>query len=143
MGTVEKILREKPDGVASLPPSATVLDAAKLMNERRIGAVLVIERDYLKGIFTERDVLTRIVAAQRDPATTKLEEVMTTAIICAEPQTPVNEARFVMRDKRIRHIPVVESGRAIGMISIGDLNKVDHDEQAQTIKYLEQFMTMM
>lgn len=143
MATVDKILSEKSETIASLPPTATVLDAAKLMNERRIGAVLVIERERLHGIFTERDVLTRIVAAQRDPATTRLAEVMTTAIVCAERQTTCNEASHVMREKHIRHIPVVENGRAIGMISLGDLNKVDHDEQEETIKYLEQFMTVM
>jgi CBS domain-containing protein len=143
MGTVDKILREKSDRIASLPPTATVLDAARLMNERQIGAVLVIDRERLLGIFTERDVLRRIVAAQRDPSGTKLSEVMTTAIVCAERHTTCNEVRRVMREKRIRHIPVVENGCAIGMVSIGDVNKVDHDEQEQTIKYLEQFMTVM
>jgi CBS domain-containing protein len=143
MATVDKILKAKSQPIAALPPSATVLEAAKLMNERRIGSVLVIERERLLGIFTERDVLTRIVAGQRDPATTRLSEVMTTAIICAEPHTTCAEAGRVMREKRIRHIPVVEHGRAIGMISLGDLNKADHDEQEQTIKYLEQFMSVM
>jgi CBS domain-containing protein len=143
MGTVEKILCEKPDRVASLPPNATVLDAARLMNERHVGAVLVIERERLLGIFTERDVLRRIVAAQRDSGTTRLAEVMTTAIIVAQRHTTCNEVRRVMREKRIRHIPVVESGHVIGIVSIGDVNKVDHDEQEQTIKYLEQYMTVM
>ncbi len=143
MGTLDRILREKQSGVASLGPQATVLEAAMLMNEKQIGSVLVTEQDRLAGIFTERDVLRRIVAARRDPATTPLAEVMTTPVACAERKTGCDEARRVMREKRIRHLPVVDEGRVVGIVSLGDLNKVDHEEQDQTIRYLEQYMTTM
>jgi len=143
MGTLDRILREKQNGFATLGPQATVLEAATLMNDQRIGSVLVTEGDRLLGIFTERDVLRRIVAAKRDPAATRVEEVMTTQVACAERMTSCDEARRVMREKRIRHLPVVEQGQVIGIVSLGDLNKVDHDEQEQTIRYLEQYMTTM
>ncbi len=142
MATAQQLLAIKGDAVASLPPTATVLEAAQLMNRRRIGSVLVINEGRLAGIFTERDVLTRIVAEQRDPAATPLGEVMTTPVACAAPHTTLDEIRKVMRDCRIRHIPVAEGERVVGMISIGDLNKAQYDVQAETIRYLEQYMSV-
>lgn len=143
MATVETLIHAKGDAVASLPPTATALDAAQLMNERHIGSVLVMCGDELVGIFTERDVLRRIVAARRDPAITLLAEVMTAPVACATPQTTCNEVRRVVREQRIRHVPVVEDGRVLGMVSIGDLNRAEHDVQEQTIHYLEQFISVI
>lgn len=142
MATAQQLLMIKGDAVASLPPTATVLEAAQLMNRRRIGSVLVINEGRLAGIFTERDVLTRIVAEQRDPAATPLGEVMTSPVACAAPHTTLDEIRKVMRDCRIRHIPVAEGERVAGMISIGDLNKAQYDVQAETIRYLEQYISV-
>ncbi len=142
MSTAEQLIEIKGAAVASLPSTATVLEAAQLMNERHIGSVLVIDRDRLVGIFTERDVLRRIVADERSASTTQLHDVMTRQVACAAPHTLLDEIRTVMRRKRIRHIPVLKSRRVVGMISIGDLNKADHDGQAETIKYLEQFMSV-
>ncbi len=142
MATAEHLISIKENGIASLGPEATVLEAAELMNTRHIGSVLVIKRGRLAGIFTERDVLRRIVAAQRDPTTTTLDEVMTTPVACAAPHTTLDEIRQVMRDKHIRHVPVVEGRRVKGMISIGDLNKAEHDGQAETIRYLEQYISV-
>ncbi len=142
MATAQQLLVIKGDAVASLPPTATVLEAAQLMNRRRIGSVLVINEGRLAGIFTERDVLTRIVAEQRDPAATPLGEVMTSPVACAAPHTTLDEIRKVMRDCRIRHIPVAEGERVAGMISIGDLNKAQYDVQAETIRYLEQYISV-
>jgi len=142
MPNAHAILDRKADtSVATLPPDATVLDAARLMNDRRIGSVLVVEDDRVVGIFTERDVLVRVVAAKRDPATTNLIDVMTTPVACATPNTRTDELRSVMREKRIRHIPVVDDGRLLGIVSIGDVNQVDSDVQAETIRYLEQYMS--
>ncbi len=142
MATAEQLIAIKGAAVASLPPTATVLEAAQLMNERHIGSVLVIDRNRLVGIFTERDVMRRIVAEERAAATTQLADVMTRQVACAALHTRLDEIRAVMRGRRIRHIPVVEGKRVMGMISIGDLNKADHDGQAETIKYLEQFMSV-
>ena len=142
MATAEHLIAVKGGSIASLGPAATVLDAAQLMNDRHIGSVLVIDNDRLVGIFTERDVLRRIVADQRDPASTPLSEVMTSPVACGAPHTTLNELRTVMRRRKIRHIPIVKGRRVLGMISIGDLNKADHDGQVETIRYLEQYISV-
>ncbi len=142
MANAAKLIEIKGDAVASLPPTATVLEAARLMNDRHIGSVLVTDRKRLVGIFTERDVLQRIVAEQRDPATTALPDVMTRQVAFAAPHTTLDEIRRVMSERHIRHIPVLDRKRIVGMISIGDLNKAEHDGQAETIKYLEQYMSV-
>ncbi len=142
MATAEQLTAIKGGAIASLPPQATVLEAAQLMNDRHIGSVLVTEGNQLVGIFTERDVLRRVVAEQRDPATTTVADVMTSPVACATPHTTLDEIRTVMRDKRIRHVPVVNGGAVLGMISIGDLNKAEHDGQVETIRYLEQYMSV-
>ncbi|MHC4080693.1 MAG: CBS domain-containing protein [Planctomycetota bacterium] len=142
MATAEQLINIKGHAVASLPPTATVLEAAQLMNERHIGSVLVVERNTMVGIFTERDVLRRIVAEQRDPATTALSEVMTREVAFAAPHTTLDEIRRAMREQRIRHLPVLERNRVKGMISIGDLNKADNERKVETIRYLEQYISV-
>ena len=142
MATAEQLISLKGGTVASLGPGATVLEAALLMNERGIGSVIVIDKDRLAGIFTERDVLRRVVAEQRDPATTKLADVMTSPVACAAPHTTLDEIRQVMRERRIRHVPLVNAKRVLGMISIGDLNKAERDVQVETIRYLEQYISV-
>ncbi len=143
MATAEQLIALKGGSVAALGPETTVLEAAALMNERGIGSVVVIDdKKRLAGIFTERDVLRRVVAEQRDPATTKLADVMTSPVACAAPHTTLDEIRNVMRQRRIRHLPVADRKRVVGMVSIGDLNKAEHDVQVQTIHYLEQYMSV-
>ncbi len=142
MGTAEQLISAKGDSVASLQPEATVLDAARLMNDRHIGSVMVISRGRLMGIFTERDVMRRVVAEQRDPATANLGDVMTSPVACAAPHTRLDEIRQVMRDRHIRHMPVLDGRKVIGMVSLGDLNKAVHDGQAETISYLEQYISV-
>ena len=142
MATAQQLIEIKGGTVASLPPGATVLEAAQLMNERHIGSVVVIDHDRLAGIFTERDVLRRIVAEKRNPAKTDVGAVMTSPVACAAPHTTLNEIRRVMRERRIRHLPVVDGDRVLGMISIGDLNKAEHHGQEETIRYLEQYMSV-
>jgi len=142
MATAEQLINLKGSTVASLPPTASVLEAAQLMNERQIGSVLVIERNTLVGIFTERDVLRRIVAEQCDPAATVLSDVMTREVAYASAHTTLDEIRRAMRERRIRHMPVLEKKRVMGIISIGDLNKADNDRKVETIRYLEQYMSV-
>ena len=88
MTTAEQLIGRKEDKLATLAPDATVLEAAQLMNDRMIGSVMVVEKGNLVGIFTERDVLRRIVAEKRDPTKTRLSEVMTKQVACAAPHTP-------------------------------------------------------
>lgn len=129
------------DDVVVISPDATVLDAAKTMNAQRIGALPVVDQQgALVGMFTERDVLTRVVAAEKPPQQTLVRDVMTTSVFACPPQTPLTEVRQVMREKRIRHMPIVEGGRLLGMLSIGDLNAEDARQMTQTITYLEQYM---
>lgn len=137
------LVREKNQTIASLGGDASVLDAANLMNDRRIGSVLVMEGPRLLGIFTERDILRRVVARRRDPASTLLREVMTSPVACALPHTTLEEMRLVVRNRKVRHLPVVDDdGRVLGMVSIGDLNRAEHAVQEQTIHYLEQYISV-
>ncbi len=141
MPTVEAILERKGRQVHSISHDATVLEAARRMNEHRIGALVVVREGKVVGIFTERDVLNRVVAAQRDPATTRVDEVMSSPVACCSPQTTRAECRHVMRERRIRHLPVVDDdGKLVGIISIGDINADEGAEQQQTIRYLYEYM---
>ena len=129
MATAEHLVAVKGGSIASLGPGATVLDAARLMNDRHIGSVVIVDDDRLVGIFTERDVMRRIVAEQRDPASTPIAEVMTSPVACGAPHTTLNELRNVLRKRKVRHIPIVDGHEVLGMISIGDLNQAEHDVQ--------------
>ena len=143
MANARQILSEKSkQEVISVDPAASVLEAARMMNEHHIGSLVVLEGDRLQGIFTERDVMRRIVAEGKNPDTTPVRDVMTHPVACAAPHTAYTELCTVMREERIRHLPVVEDDKVLGMISIGDLNRADHDDQEKTIKYLEQFMSV-
>lgn len=143
MCTAMDLIREKDEEVAVLPPSASVIDAATLMCDRRIGSVLVMDGERLIGILTERDILWRVVVIGNDPYTMTVQEVMTTPVACAQPHTTLEEMRLVVRNRRIRHLPVVNDlGHVLGVVSIGDLNRAEHAVQEQTIHYLEQYMSV-
>lgn len=140
MATAEQLVVIKGGDVIELPPSASALQAAQLMDDHQVGSVLVVDHGHVIGIFTERDVLRRIVAARRDAATTRLDEVMTAPVLCAAPHTLLDELREVMRERNIRHVPVVDIDRLLGVISLGDLNRAEQQVHEQTITYLEQFV---
>jgi len=141
MAVVNDILTKKGTKIWSIGEDATVLQAAHVMNEHKIGALIVLREDRIAGMFTERDVLRRIVGEERAPATTKVSDVMTTEVACCTPQTPLEEARAAMKSRRIRHLPVVDGdGRMLGLISIGDLNAYDAANQEQTIFWLNEYL---
>ena len=140
MHKVQHILDNKSEPVACIGEEETVLAAAALMNERRIGSLVVTRGAKVIGIISERDILTRIVAVERSPGETRVKEVMTTPVACCRPDTTEAECRAVMRRKRIRHLPVVADGQLVGMISIGDIIKDEYAEQQETIKYLYEYM---
>jgi CBS domain-containing protein len=141
MSTVQEVLNRKGHDVVTVKASDNVLTAARLMNERRVGSLTVTEGDSkVIGIFTERDVLCRIVAAQRDPAATLVREVMTAPVACCSPETTQAECRAVMRHRRVRHLPVVKDDRLVGIVSIGDILEVAAEQQQQTIRYLYEYM---
>ncbi len=141
MAKVSDLLARKGSHVFTVGPEASVLQAALLMNEHRIGALVVVETGRVVGIFTERDVLQRVVAGQRDPSSTRVSEVMTTEVACCSPDTSLEEARGAMKNRRIRHLPVVDSELALrGLISIGDLNAQATAEQEHTIHLLQEYL---
>ena len=137
---VKDLLAKKALEVASVLQDSTVLDAAKAMNRQRIGAVVVTSGPNVVGIFTERDILTRVVACQKDAAALRVSDVMTKPVACCKSDTPISECRSVMTSKRIRHLPVVDNQRLTGMISIGDLMAHEVAKQQETIHYLNEYL---
>jgi CBS domain-containing protein len=129
-----------PRPALSLPDSAPLKDAVRLMRDARIGAVLVTRDDRPVGIFTERDILRRVVAQRRDAAATKVADVMTTPVTACGPDTPVDDCAAMMTGKRIRHLPVVTDRGLVGVITIGDVLAFQVSEQQQTIDYMHHFM---
>ena len=140
MATVESILSRKGGEVVSIPPQETVLAAAHLMNQRGIGGLVVIDGDRLLGVFTERDILRRVVAAGRDPAGTLVHDVMTVPVASCRPETTLAECRAFMTEKRVRHLPVVEGQRLLGIVTIGDLMAYEVGEHESTIEYLSSYI---
>ena len=146
MYQVSELLSVKGSMVATIAPSASVLDAACAMNERKIGSLVVVggggrgAEKRVVGIITERDILTRVVAMERSPSRTRVEEVMTPDPISCCPETTLEELRGVMKERRVRHVPVVEGGLLSGMVSIRDLNAAEARDLTQTIGYLKAYI---
>ncbi len=140
MKYVRDILAGKGPNVASVCTDQSVLDAAKLMNDRHIGAVVVTKGDNVVGIFSERDILSRVVAEQRDPAKLTVGEVMTSPCVVCSPEDEVEQCQAIMTEKRIRHMPVVKEGRLVGIISSGDIMASAHVELESTIRYLNEYI---
>lgn len=141
MHLVKHLLREKSGPVYIVAPAATVLDASRVMNRQKIGSLVVMEGPVPIGIITERDIMTRVVAEERAPASTPVRAVMTPHLITCSTSTPLDDVRRVMRERRIRHVPVIEDGALVGMVSIGDLNKAETEALSQTVSYLEAYIT--
>lgn len=129
-------------GLFSVKPSSAVIEAVELMNRERIGAVLVMDEDHPVGIFTERDVLARVVATGRDSARTLVESVMTSNLIGVRLTTTVDEAMQVVTSKRCRHLPVTDDGgNVVGMVSIGDLTRWVVRDRENRIEDLTDYIT--
>jgi CBS domain-containing protein len=122
-------------------PADSVREVARTMSKNKIGAIAVLDGGKLVGIFSERDVLTRIVAEGRNPDETRVDSVMTKDIIVAAPADDINEALQKMRDCNCRHLPVVQGGRLVGMISIRDLLQVDDDDNRAQATFLRELVT--
>ncbi len=140
MLTAQTILDRKGTDVATVRHDVSVREAARLMNERRIGALVVTKGEHVVGIFTERDILTRVIAAGRHSDDTRVEEAMTAPMACCRRDTPLEECRAVMSNKRIRHLPVVEEGKLYGLISSGDILANEVADQQATIEYLHEYL---
>ena len=124
-----------------VPSTATVRDVARTMSDRNIGAIAVLDSGQLVGIFSERDVLTRIVAEGRNPDDTRVESVMTKDIIVAAPADDINDALQKMHECNCRHLPVVQGGNLVGMLSIRDLLRVDDDANRAKATFLRELVT--
>lgn len=140
MATVQVVLARKGGQVVTIGVSDTVLTAATLMNERGIGGLVVLDGDKVAGMFTERDILRRVVAKRRDPAATPVRDVMTTPVAFCRGETTLEECRAVMTDRRIRHLPVVDEKGVCGIVTIGDLMAHEVTEQEATIQYLNEYI---
>ena len=135
------ILSQKGSSVTTVAPTATVSEAVRIMNQLHIGAVLVTDAKLnLLGIFTERDVLSRIVGQGADPKTTPVQAVMTTKLVTTNRDTTVEEAMALFMDRRIRHLPVLDNGDIAGIISIGDINRCLLEENLQETRHLRDYI---
>ena len=141
MPTAKDILGLKGFSIHIIPPTATVSDAVERMNQLRVGAVVVMNQGDVVGMFTERDVLRRVVGERRDPTSTKVSDVMTTDVIYCEPGTDVDEISAIMKNRRIRHLPICGSdGDLLGLISIGDVNAIHASSQQSHLNYLNEYI---
>lgn len=140
MPKVRDILKKKGNEVHTATPDATVIDTIRLMNDAKIGAVVVVSGGKVVGMFTERDVLTRVVAAGTDPREVKLSEVMTTPVAYCTADTPVEECRAIFTEKRIRHLPVMNDTTLAGLVTTGDILAFNLDSHEQTIHFLEAYI---
>lgn len=131
---------KKSGGVITVSPDATVKDAASVMHEHRIGALVVGDGETLRGIVTERDVLWRVVAQGRDAAATLVKEVMTADVIVVRPDRDLDEIEAILKDHRIRHLPVAGDHGLLGILSIGDVNAYRADTDHQKVEYLTEYI---
>lgn len=121
MSALRTILDGKGKAVQYVGPNATVIDAVGKMCRSRIGALLVEENDEPIGIVSERDIMSRLVLEKRDPATTRVRDIMTREVLCIDPDQEPEQVMALMTERRVRHLPVVESRKVVGIVSIGDL----------------------
>ena len=140
MANVKEILQKKGSRVVTVHPNRPVMEAVRLMNEHKIGAVVVLDKETVVGVFTERDLLTRVVSKGKNPEKTDIGEVMSTPVAYCTPETELDECRSVITEKRIRHLPVVDQGRLVGLISIGDLMAWEIADHQSTIQYLKEYI---
>ncbi len=139
---VKKLLEGKGDHhVWSVSPTSMVIDALQLMSEKNIGSVLVMDDERLVGIFSERDYARKGILQGRKAKSTPVAEVMTSEVITVSPEMSIEDCMRLFNDKRIRHLPVVEGGRVIGLLSIGDIVYAIIREQSVHIQFLEQYIS--
>jgi len=142
MTTVAEILRSKSNAlVFHVSPSDTVLDALRLMAEQGIGAVVVLEGEKLAGIFTERDYARKVALLRRSSGDTPVSDIMTRAMRYVHPTQTAEECMALMTENRLRHLPVLDDGRIVGLVSIGDLVKHVISQQQFVIAQMEQYIT--
>ena len=141
MKLVKHLLEAKGSNIISIQPDASVLDAIKLMAEKGIGSLVVTEGEALQGIVTERDYARKVIIKGRASDSTKISEIMTADVVTASSDKTVNQCMALMTEKKCRHLPVVDDGELVGMISIGDLVQAIIADQAEEIEQLEHYIS--
>ncbi|HXB19001.1 MAG TPA: CBS domain-containing protein [Steroidobacteraceae bacterium] len=140
MITVRTLLERKGRAIFSVEPKAAVLDAIRVMAEHHVGALLVMRGATLEGIVSERDYALKMILRGRSPTDTVVRDIMTSPVLTVSLDTSVQECMQLVTDRRVRHLPVVEGARVVGMVSIGDLVKAVIAEQQQQIEQLESYI---
>jgi CBS domain-containing protein len=141
MKTVKRILQEKGGTAQSIQPDATVYDALKLMAEKNVGALLVLEKGKLVGIISERDYARKVILKGKSSLDTPVKEIMTERVMFVRPEQTVEECMALVTEKHVRHLPVLVGDLVVGVVSIGDLVKASIDEKDFMIKQLENYIT--
>jgi CBS domain-containing protein len=142
MKTAAHILRSKPDqAVHAMDPTASAYEAARFMAEKNIGALVVIERGKVVGIVSERDCARKLVAMARSSRDTPLRDIMSSPVMYVHPHQTAEECMALMTENRLRHLPVMDGGELIGLVSIGDLVKATISEQQFIIEQLEHYIS--
>jgi len=140
MRTVQHLLKKKGDQVWSVSQGDSVFNALKIMAEKNIGALVVLNEEICNGIISERDYARKVVLKGKSSKELPVSEIMTSDPICIDPDRTVGECMALMTEKRIRHLPVKKEGRLIGLVSIGDVVKDIIEDQSETINLLEGFI---
>lgn len=140
MTTVQTLLDGKGRAIYTVEPQAAVLDAIRLMAEHHVGALLVMRGAALEGIVSERDYARKVILRGRSAADTPVRDIMTSPVLTVSLDTTVQQCMQLVTDRRVRHLPVVDGGRVVGMVSIGDLVKSVIAEQQQHIEQLESYI---
>ena len=140
-GTARSVLEQKGWGVHSIGPDASVYDAIAKMDEQKVGALFVIEISRLVGVISERDYARKVILHDRASKQTLVHEVMTTPVIYVDGSTPLTECMRIINHERVRHLPVMEAGKLVGVVSIGDVVRTIIAQQADKIDYLNNLIT--
>jgi len=141
MATVRDMIRKKGREVFTIAPQATVLDALKMMAEHNIGALLVMTKDTMEGIVSERDCIRKVELMGRNAKDTKINEIMTSDVITVDSSQPLEECMSLMIEKNIRHLPVYDGGELVGLLSVRDVLKEVIEVQQMMLSQLERYIT--
>jgi len=141
MSNVNSLMKDKSQSLWSVSPEDTVLHAIRIMSEKNIGALTVTLNDELVGIISERDYTRKVILMERASSSTKVKDIMTRQVYYTHPEQSIDECMILMTEHRIRHLPVMDDNKLIGMISVGDVVKAIINDQKYTIKQLENYIS--